>query len=179
MSLSPIPEQLPDEYAKETEPTEEPYILSDEKIPDGTYTHFYQSVLRDIAIFALIGLLAAIYIGGIETAGGVLLGAAVSGLNFWWMKRAIVALTDVYTKAIAKEENSGSVSQKPDIPVLPQAIRFFLRYLLIGSIAFVMMKGHRSAALGFFAGFALPIAALMVEGFQHFVFASGPSQKVT
>jgi len=176
---------IPDQSSQKSPPNDspentgsaiEPYILSDEKISDGTYTQFYKHVLRDILVFACIALIAAIYLGGMEATGGVLIGASVACLNFWWMKRSIITLTDVYSAAIAKQDST-LAARKPDVPVLPQAIRFFLRYLLIGSVAFVMMKNHRNAAFGFFSGLALPISALMVEGFRHFVFASGSSQK--
>src|SRR5579859_3197641 len=162
---------LPDE--PQPDQPQENYILSEETIPAGEYAPVYRRVFRDIVVLAVLALCAAFYLGGLEAAGGLLLGALVAAINFWWMQRSIIALTDIYAQELA--HSGANTAGKLPISVVPQGIRFFLRYLLIGSVAFVMMKGHREAAMAFFGGLALPVAALIFEGFV--LAASGTSKK--
>jgi len=143
--------------------SQEPYILSEVTIPHGAFSGFYRGVIRNIIILALLAIAAALIGRGIEAGLGVVIGSIVAAINFWWMQQSITALTNAYSEAMQGQENMQLATTKPKIPLQPQAVKFFLRYLLIGSVAFVMMKDHRDAALGFFTGLALPIAALLLE----------------
>lgn|GEM_PF-7096860 len=157
---------------------QEPYILSNETIPQGTFRGFYRGVIRNIIILALLAVVFALFLRGMEAGLGVVIGSIVAAVNFWWMQQSITALTNAYSEAMQGQENMELASQKPNVPMLPQAIKFFLRYLLIGSVAFVMMKDHRDAALGFFTGLALPIVALLLETCLQLIPASNKSKTI-
>lgn len=150
---------FPNDDAKEPEP----YILSAEKIPHGAYSSFYRGVVRDLAILALAAASVSFLWRGTDALIGVLFGSIAAAVNFWWMQQSIIALTNAYSIAIQGQENMELAASKPKVPLQPQALKFFLRYLLIGSVTFVIMKNHRDAALGFFTGLALPIVALLLE----------------
>jgi hypothetical protein len=153
----------PDQNSKDELHKNERYILSEVTIPQGAFNGFYRGVLRNIIILALFVVAIVGYWRGLEAVYGVVLGSTVAAINFWWMQQSITALTNAYSDAMQRQENMELAASKPQVPLQPKAVKFFLRYLLIGSVAFVMMKDHRDAALGFFVGLGLPIAALLME----------------
>jgi ATP synthase I chain len=96
---------------------------------------------------------------GIFSAGGFLLGAAVSYVNFHWLTRAVNALADrIAADSDSNESGSGIV------------FRFLVRYLLIGLTAYVTFVSWPKAFHGLLMGLCLPVAGMMGEAaFETYV----------
>ena len=96
---------------------------------------------------------------GVLSAGGFLLGAAISYVNFRWLTRAVNALADrIAADSNRNESGSGIV------------FRFLVRYLLIGLAAYVTFVSWPQAFRGLLIGLCLPVAGMMGEAaFETYV----------
>lgn len=96
---------------------------------------------------------------GVFPAGGFLLGAAISYLNFHWLTKAVNALADrIAVDSNSNESGSGIV------------FRFMVRYLLIGLAAYVTFVSWPQAFRGLLIGLCLPVAGMMGEAaFETYV----------
>jgi len=88
---------------------------------------------------------------GIRPAAGVLLGAALSYLNFHLLAGAVHGLADRIV-----QQGSG---EKGEIIVA----RFLLRYLVIGAVVYVTFVSSFGAFRGLLVGLCLPVAGMMIE----------------
>jgi hypothetical protein len=88
---------------------------------------------------------------GIMSAGGFLLGAVISYLNFHWLARAVSGLADRIAEAHSDEKGIGIV------------FRFLIRYFLIGLAVYVTFISWPEAFHGLLAGLSLPVAGMMGE----------------
>lgn len=116
---------------------------------------FYSAALRRIlrVLLALSFLIPPI-VGwryGWATALGFLLGGLVSWLNFKSLARGVEGLMDRITNAQSRERG-GSV-----------ILRFLLRYLLVGILAYAIFRGSSQAFWGFLFALGLPVAAILGE----------------
>jgi hypothetical protein len=140
----------------------EPQSHANDSEAAGAAEIFYSRAVDRItrSIVLLGGLLfPLVWIGyGFRSAGGFLLGAVISYLNFHWLTRAVNGLADRITKAQTVEKGTGIV------------IRFLLRYLLIGLAAYVTFVGWSEAFRGLLIGLCLPVAGMMGEAaFETYV----------
>jgi hypothetical protein len=96
---------------------------------------------------------------GVLSAGGFLLGAVISYVNFHWLTRAVNALADrIAADSNSNESGSGIV------------FRFVVRYLLIGLAAYVTFVSWPQAFRGLLIGLCLPVAGMMGEAaFETYV----------
>jgi hypothetical protein len=96
---------------------------------------------------------------GLLSAGGFLLGALISYVNFHWLTRAVNALADrIAADSNSNESGSGIV------------FRFLVRYLLIGLAAYVTFVSWPQAFRGLLIGLCLPVAGMMGEAaFETYV----------
>lgn len=101
---------------------------------------------RWVAALALSGAAAALIWGGWRAAGGFALGAAISWLNFRWMKRLVDAL--------------GGGPARPRGRV---AMLFGLRYLILASGAYVILRFSAMSLPALFAGIFVAVAAVLAE----------------
>lgn len=85
---------------------------------------------------------------GWRVGTGFALGAGVSCLNFYWLKKLVAGLAD---------STSGRASGR----LLIQ--RFLLRYILMGLVAFAILAVSRESLYGLLAGLFLPATALLCE----------------
>jgi hypothetical protein len=105
-----------------------------------------------------IGLWVA---SGYRMGIGFALGSAISGLNFYWLKRAINAFADRATQAVSDENERDSRGA---------ATRFLLRYALIGLVAYAIFKSSIVSLSGLMAGLFVPVAAILCEAvYETFV----------
>ena len=116
---------------------------------------FYAGALRRIVRTLLVlAILLPIPIGwryGSMTGAGFFLGAAVSWLNFKSLVRGVEGLMNRIVDAHSRERG-GSV-----------VLRFLLRYVLVGVIAYVIFRGSPEAFRGFLFGLGVPVAAILSE----------------
>lgn len=82
---------------------------------------------------------------------GFLLGSALALLNFRWLERTVMALSEVVIRSAAPP-GSGRVVR-----------RFLLRYFLIALGAYVIFKVSATAVYGFFVGLSLPVLGIVCE----------------
>jgi len=116
---------------------------------------FYASALRRILRWLLIlSFLVPAAVGwryGWAAALGFFLGGVVSWLNFKSLVRGVEGLMERVANAQSRERG-GSV-----------VLRFLLRYLLVGVLAYAIFRSSSQAFWGFLAGLGLPVAAILGE----------------
>lgn len=116
---------------------------------------FYASALRRIVrtllILAMVLPVGVWWCYGFAAAAGFFLGAAVSWLNFKSLVRGVEGLIDRIVDAQSRERG-GSV-----------VLRFLLRYVLVGIVAYAIFRGSFEAFRGFLFGLGVPVAAILSE----------------
>lgn len=99
-------------------------------------------VLAVVCTFALFGWREAV---------GIVAGSAVGGLSFLWLKKIVTAIAERVTQTGHSQSGLGV------------AVRFVLRYTLVGLLAYVILSVSPASLKGFFAGLFLPVAAIACE----------------
>ena len=118
---------------------------------------FYEQALRRIRILTVVvglaGTAAVLILQNFRSAAGFLLGAALSSLNFY----GIASLA----KVLGRSARPGPVA----------AVLIALRYLLIGSVVYVMIKilgvGSVAVLWGLLAAFGAVILEILYELIFH------------
>ena len=82
---------------------------------------------------------------------GFLLGCVIAYLNFHWLKSGVSGLTDRVTHTGKAQSGKGIIA------------RFLLRYVLLGSAAYVILTSFPGSLRGLFAGLFLPVGAIVCE----------------
>jgi hypothetical protein len=119
-----------------------------------------------IAIGAAAAIAAAI-IWGWRTAAGVASGAALSWINYRWLKQGVATLARLSTAQAGTE--------KARVP--PSVyLKFFGRYALLIVAAYAILQGFKLSAASLLAGFFAVIAAVLVELIGQ-LFRSGPEPR--
>ncbi len=119
-----------------------------------------QRIGRGIWILGIAGIGACWLWGGWSWGVGFTVGAALSALNFHWMKGAVGTLADLASSQ-AVQEAAGEPPRKPE--TAPVVIRFVLRFALIGIAGYVIFKSSFISLGAFFAGLFLFLAAILAE----------------
>ena len=88
---------------------------------------------------------------GRAAALGFLGGSVIAFLNFRWLKSGVTALADRVTNAGKAQSGKGIV------------FRFLLRYVLMGTAAYVILTSFPASLRGLFAGLFLPVGAIACE----------------
>ena len=83
---------------------------------------------------------------------GFALGAAISYLNFHWLKKIVGGIAELTISSGTAVSSRGIVH------------RFLLRYFLMTVVAFAILTVSRESLYGLFAGLFLPVAAILCEG---------------
>jgi hypothetical protein len=119
---------------------------------------FYAAAERRIEYFALaLGAAGAIFAGihwGVRAAGGVAAGAALSWLNFRWMKQGVAVL--------ARLSKAQEGAEKVCVPQSVYA-RFLGRYALLALAAYVILVWLRVPVVSLLAGFGAVVVAALAE----------------
>ena len=103
-----------------------------------------------------VGAVAAFLWGGWRASAGFLAGSLASYLNFRWLKRLVEAL-------------GTAVSSKP--PRARVAVFLGLRYVLLGVVAYVILKSSIVSLAAAFAGLFVSVAAVILEVVFELVYA--------
>lgn len=97
--------------------------------------------------------LAALILGGLDSGLGFLAGAALSWINFRWLKQGVDHLLQ-----------SVRAAQPPPKKAVRAAIfKYFLRYVLIGLLLYATFRFDILEVFGFFTGLLLVVSAVLVE----------------
>lgn len=119
---------------------------------DELYRRAPQRIERTVVILGVISAVAALALASWRDGLGILIGAAASWLNFRWLHSSIVGLTH---RLAGNPQAMGSTGLL--------ALRFLLRYAVVGAIVYATLKGSVASGLGVCAGLLLIVPALMVE----------------
>jgi len=112
---------------------------------------------RMIVIIGLACTLVGLARLGFAVAGGVLVGALLSWINFRWLAASVNAIGERVVKAQSSERGAAVVA------------RGVGRIGLIALFAYGIFECSLRALMGFLAGLAMPIAAMMCEAAYEFV----------
>jgi hypothetical protein len=124
--------------------------------PFETGEDFYSRASERISTFMLVLAVAALVTAfscfGWRIGTGFALGAAISFLNFHWLKQVVAGIAELTIRSGRAASSRGIVH------------RFLLRYFLMALVAFVILTVSRKSLYGLFAGLFLPVAAILCEG---------------
>jgi len=115
------------------------------------YPRAYARIARFMLGLAILASAALAVAYGWQVAAGFAVGAAVAAVNFYWLKRAVAALSDRATQPEGGKPSGGVL------------VRFGLRYLLVGLAAYVIFRSSSLSLPGLLAGLLLPVAAVGCE----------------
>ena len=97
--------------------------------------------------------LLALILGGPDSGLGFLAGAALSWINFRWLKQGV----DRLLESVRLEESP------PKGAVGTAIFKYFLRYALIGLSLYATFRFGFLEVFGFFSGLLLVVAAVLIE----------------
>ena len=126
---------------------------------DPEQAHFEAALRRMTAMMGGLsgaGCLVGWALRGWRWGIAYLLGAAASGLNFYWLKRVVDAL-------------SGASKTRPSPKF---AIVIGLRYLLLGAGAYVIVNFTSLSLRAALAGLFVPVAAVILEIIFELIYAA-------
>ncbi len=116
---------------------------------------FYSGALTRIRNFMLALAPALTTAGwwkfGRPAALGFFCGCIIAYLNFHWLKNGVSGLADRVTNTGRAQSSSGIIA------------RFLLRYILLGVAAYAILTSFPASLRGLFAGFFLPVGAIVCE----------------
>jgi small-conductance mechanosensitive channel len=123
---------------------------------------FYAGAMERIRSF-MVGLALLLSVVawaefGPRAALGFALGCAIAYINFYWLKRVVSAMADRITQTGKRESGRGI------------ALRFLLRYVLMGVGAYAILSVSPASLYGLLTGLFLPVAAIACEaGYELYV----------
>jgi hypothetical protein len=117
-----------------------------------TYVRAASRIGRSMMVIAAAGTAVALATGGWQGAGGFALGAAISGLNFRWLRKLIDALGG-------------------DAPRRRSSVILGFRYLILGIGAYVILRLIPVNLTAVLAGVFVLTAAVFVEVVFEIVYA--------
>ena len=107
----------------------------------------YSRILRFTLILTVVGTVAYFVTGGWRGGIGFLLGGGIAFLNFYWLKRVVFALSD-------------AAGGKP--PRMGKAVVLGLRYLLLGGMAYAILRFSEISVTALLVGLFAPTAAVIL-----------------
>ncbi len=113
--------------------------------------------LRFGLILTVVVVAASFAMWGSRVGVAVLMGAAVGGLNTYWLARSTAA----FARKAVESADSGREHRRPGWSGV--LFQYVLRYFLVAIAAYAIFKSTLFSILGFFAGLFLPVVSLMVE----------------
>ena len=112
-------------------------------------------VWRSMIASVALAVLASALLGPWRVTAGLLLGGALSLLNYHWLRTSVAAVFRV------------GAGERPRIKIS----RYFLRYLVVGVTAFAAYKIGVVSLAAMFAGLCAFVPAMFVEASRQFYFA--------
>lgn len=123
--------------------------------PNPAAENFYEGAVRRIVHILLVLTVIApwpvCWKYGLAAAAGFFLGALISWINFRSLARSVEGLASRIVEAHSRERGASVV------------LRFLLRYLLVGIVAYAIFRGSLQAFRGFLFGLCLPVGAMLIE----------------
>jgi hypothetical protein len=115
----------------------------------------FRRIYIGMAVIGAAGTVVFLVWKGWRSGLGFAVGAALSALNFHWLKGAVDVLVSKFAPAAAPN---------PQLPSPKRAAaRFVLRYGLLGLAAYAIFATSLVSVNGFLAGLFVFVAAVMVE----------------
>lgn len=121
------------------------------------YLATIRRIEKFIAIAGVLCSLAALWPLGWALSAGLLLGTALSLVNFRWMAGSVNAIADRIVRTESTERGAAIVA------------RGIGRIFLIAFSAYAIFRCSVQGLVGFLAGLAMPVLALMTEAAYEFV----------
>lgn len=115
------------------------------------YAGALRRIVRTLLVLSLASPLPIAWRYGLAAGAGFFLGAAVSWLNFKSLVRGVEGLMSRIADAHSRERGGTVV------------LRFLLRYVLVGVVAYGIFRGSSEAFRGFLFGLGVPVAAILCE----------------
>ena len=129
---------------------------------------FYAAAERRIEYLTVaIGVIASVAVAirwGAKSGAGLAVGAALSWINYRWMKQGV--------NALAKLSSAQAGEKKARVPASVYS-KFIGRYALLIVAAYVILRGFSLPAASVLAGFFVVVAAVIVELIGQ-LFRGGP-----
>lgn len=113
-------------------------------IPDDWFGQTVTRLVKLMVVIAAVGTVAALMWRGWKWGAGFAVGAAISGLNFYWLKRLTQSL------------GSASVRRR-------SAVFLGSRYIVLALIAYVILRYSSINVSAALAGLFVSTAAVIVE----------------
>jgi len=115
------------------------------------YAGAIRRILQMLLLLTLVLTVPVAWRWGMAPAAGFLAGAGVSWLNFHALARGVEGLAERIVQAHSRERGRLVI------------LRFLLRYLLVGAVAYAIFKSSSQAFRGFLFGVCLPVLAMLSE----------------
>lgn len=115
------------------------------------YAGAVRRIVRVLLILAFVVTIPIVVLYGILPACGFFLGALISWFNFKSLARSVEGLAERIVEAHSRERGSSVI------------LRFLLRYVLVGIVAYAIFRGSLQAFRGFLFGLCLPVGAMLIE----------------
>jgi hypothetical protein len=126
-------------------------------ISDESYRRAPQRIERTLIVLGILAACAAFFLATWRDGVGILIGAGSSWLNFRWLRTSIIGMTN---RLAANPDTTGSTGLL--------ALRFLLRYGVVGAVVYATLKGSVASGLGVCAGLLVIVPALMIEAIYEF-----------
>jgi len=111
----------------------------------------YSRLVWTMSVMAVLASAGLWRIYGRNFALAFMIGATVSLVNFYWLRRTIES---AFERTVSSEESPSSAGI---------VTRFLLRYILIAIAAYVILNSSSLSVQGLIAGLSLPAGAIMLE----------------
>src|SRR5262249_20255640 len=118
------------------------------------YRRAIRRILRFLAILAAAGTLAALGWRGWQAGTGFALGSAIAWVNFRWLKRV-----------------ADSLGPLPSKPSTRHAVLFGSRYLILGGMAYVIVRFTSISLPAMLTGLFVSLGAVLAEILFELVYA--------
>jgi hypothetical protein len=125
------------------------------RAPDG-HDDLQRRILRSMICSVLLAVIVSTFVAPWPVTTGLLLGGALSLLNYRWLHGSIAAVLII--------QNPG---QRPQM----KSSRYVLRYLLVGGVVFLTYNLGLISLPAALAGLCSFVVALFVEASREFYFA--------
>ena len=129
----------------------DPSLAAPQTASETVYSGELGRIRRSMLALAFLAPLGAWLVFGWRIALGMACGCAVAYFNFQWLKRGVEGLADRVI-GVGKVQSSKGI-----------VLRFLLRYVLMGIVAYGMLTVSPASLSGLLAGLFLPVAAIACE----------------
>jgi small-conductance mechanosensitive channel len=136
---------------------------------------FYAAAERRIEILTVaigaIGAIACAFLWNWRVAAGVASGAALSWINYRWLKQGVATLA----RLSAAQSQTMAETEKARVPASVY-VKFIGRYALLIAAAYAILRSFKLPAASLLAGLFAVVAAVILEMLGQ-LFRSGPSPR--